>query len=73
MTMERDGAARPRRGPSSRLAIGWSVVALALALGPGYLRRVMVSIRLIAIAALLLAIGYLVGTLGSDGTADNAW
>ena len=32
----------------------------------------MVSIRLVAIAALLLAIGYLVGTLGSGGTADNA-
>ena len=32
----------------------------------------MVSTRLVAIAALLLASGYLLGTRGSDGTADKA-
>jgi hypothetical protein len=32
----------------------------------------MLSIRLAAFAALLVAIGYLAGTLGSGGTADNA-
>ena len=32
----------------------------------------MITTRLVAIAALLIAIGYLLGTRGSDGTADKA-
>ncbi len=42
---------------------------------PGALRAYvgqMVSIRLIAIAALLLAVGYLLGSRGSDGVGNNA-
>jgi hypothetical protein len=34
--------------------------------------QVRVSIRLVVIAALLLVTGYLLGTRGSDGSADNA-
>jgi Protein of unknown function (DUF4240) len=43
-----------------------------VAVGARSFKQVMVSTRLVAIAALLLATGYLLGTRGSDGTADKA-
>jgi hypothetical protein len=43
-----------------------------MAVGARSFEQVMVSTRLVAIAALLLATGYLLGTRGSDGTADKA-
>jgi hypothetical protein len=43
-----------------------------VAVGDRTFNQVTVTTRLIAIAALLLAIGYLAGTRGSDGTAENA-
>jgi Protein of unknown function (DUF4240) len=47
------------------------VFALAAVLIPPRFEPVKVSTSLVAIAALLLATGYLLGTRGSDGTADN--
>lgn len=43
-----------------------------MAVGARTFEQVMVITRLVAIAALLLAIGYLLGMRGSDGTADKA-
>jgi Protein of unknown function (DUF4240) len=42
-----------------------------VAVGARTFKQVTVTTRLVAIAALLLATGYLIGMRGSDGTADN--
>jgi hypothetical protein len=43
-----------------------------VAVGASSFEQVTITTRLVAIAALLLAIGYLLGMRGSDGTADKA-
>ena len=43
-----------------------------MAVGASSFEQVTITTRLVAIAALLLAIGYLLGMRGSDGTADKA-
>jgi len=43
-----------------------------VAVGSRTFEQVLVNARLVAIAALVLATGYLLGTRGSEGTADNA-